>query len=111
MRIWVLTGDKQETAINIGFSCFLITPSTKLIVMRGRTLEQTLEEIQESLTKLIESDDGQEYGLVIDGTTLEFALGDLANKEFYKLGLGCKTVICCRVSPAQKVRIIFYLKC
>jgi P-type E1-E2 ATPase len=25
IKIWVLTGDKQETAINIGFSCKLLT--------------------------------------------------------------------------------------
>ena len=25
IKIWVLTGDKQETAINIGYSCQLLT--------------------------------------------------------------------------------------
>jgi P-type E1-E2 ATPase len=27
IKIWVLTGDKQETAINIGYSCRLLTDS------------------------------------------------------------------------------------
>ena len=26
IKVWVLTGDKVETAINIGFSCQLLTP-------------------------------------------------------------------------------------
>ena len=26
IHVWVLTGDKQETAINIGHSCRLLTP-------------------------------------------------------------------------------------
>ena len=25
IKVWVLTGDKQETAINIGYSCQLLT--------------------------------------------------------------------------------------
>lgn len=31
IRVWVLTGDKQETAIEIGKSCSLIKPSMELI--------------------------------------------------------------------------------
>ena len=27
IKVWVLTGDKVETAINIGFSCQLLTPN------------------------------------------------------------------------------------
>jgi P-type E1-E2 ATPase len=29
IKVWVLTGDKIETAINIGFSCKLITSEMK----------------------------------------------------------------------------------
>lgn len=31
IKIWVLTGDKQETAINIGFSCRLLTEHLELL--------------------------------------------------------------------------------
>jgi phospholipid-transporting ATPase len=31
IKVWVLTGDRQETAINIGMSCRLITESMNLV--------------------------------------------------------------------------------
>lgn len=31
VKVWVLTGDRQETAINIGMSCRLITESMNLV--------------------------------------------------------------------------------
>ena len=31
IKLWVLTGDKLETAVNIGFSCKLLSDETKLI--------------------------------------------------------------------------------
>jgi len=32
IKVWVITGDKQETAINIGIACRLISDSEKLMV-------------------------------------------------------------------------------
>jgi phospholipid-transporting ATPase len=31
IKVWVLTGDRQETAINIGMSCRLISESMNLV--------------------------------------------------------------------------------
>lgn len=39
INVWVLTGDKQETAINIGFSTNLITQGTPLIILNEPTLD------------------------------------------------------------------------
>ncbi len=33
IKVWVLTGDRQETAINIGMSCRLITESMNLVLV------------------------------------------------------------------------------
>jgi magnesium-transporting ATPase (P-type) len=33
VKIWVLTGDKEETAINIGFACQLITDDMRMVVL------------------------------------------------------------------------------
>lgn len=35
IKVWVLTGDKVETAINIGFSCQLLHPSMTIIRIEG----------------------------------------------------------------------------
>ena len=33
MKVWILTGDKQETAINIGFACHQLAKNMKLLVV------------------------------------------------------------------------------
>ncbi len=33
IKVWVLTGDKIETAVNIGYSCKLLTEDTMLIYL------------------------------------------------------------------------------
>ncbi|WOK95873.1 phospholipid-transporting ATPase 1 [Canna indica] len=35
IKVWVLTGDKQETAISIGLSCRLLTPDMHQIIING----------------------------------------------------------------------------
>jgi magnesium-transporting ATPase (P-type) len=37
VNVWVLTGDKVETAINIGQSCQLLTKSQNWFVLEGKT--------------------------------------------------------------------------
>lgn len=37
IKVWVLTGDKLETAINIGFSCNLISPATIRLIVNEKT--------------------------------------------------------------------------
>ncbi len=39
IRIWMLTGDKQETAINIGHACRLLTPAMELLVINEDSLD------------------------------------------------------------------------
>uniref|UniRef100_A0A913I3D3 Phospholipid-transporting ATPase n=1 Tax=Strongyloides stercoralis TaxID=6248 RepID=A0A913I3D3_STRER len=52
IKIWVLTGDKTETAINIGFSCKLLTDQMKdIMVIDGTTSDEV--EIQLKDTKRI----------------------------------------------------------
>ena len=38
IRVWVLTGDKQETAINIGYSTHLINPDMEVVVLNAYSL-------------------------------------------------------------------------
>lgn len=42
------------------------------------------------------------FAVVIDGDTLRYALNDDLKPLFLNLGTQCETVVCCRVSPAQK---------
>ncbi|KAJ3277529.1 hypothetical protein HK104_003219, partial [Borealophlyctis nickersoniae] len=49
IKIWVLTGDRQETAINIGFSCKLITPDMNLLVVNEGTHFETKDSLEKKL--------------------------------------------------------------
>ena len=54
IKIWVLTGDKQETAINIGYSCKLLTEEMRVFVVDEDTpegVEQQLREYGEIMDK------------------------------------------------------------
>ena len=42
IKIWVLTGDKQETAINIGYSCKLLRDDLEILICEGKTTKVQL---------------------------------------------------------------------
>lgn len=48
IKVWVLTGDKQETAISIGFSCLLLTHDMEKIIINEGTVEGCRERILEA---------------------------------------------------------------
>lgn len=52
IKLWVLTGDKQETAINIGYSCKLLSDKMKLIILNQETKQATQEALRERLDYL-----------------------------------------------------------
>lgn len=52
IKVWVLTGDRQETAINIGMSCRLISESMNLVIVNEVTAMATKEFIQKRLTAI-----------------------------------------------------------
>ncbi|XP_056232337.1 phospholipid-transporting ATPase ID isoform X1 [Seriola aureovittata] len=172
IKIWVLTGDKQETAENIGYSCNLLREEmTEVFIISGNTPEDVREELRservlknsvsvqivsESLSdcrlhKLImklffvfflwsrnartsmkpDAVDSMffpqktlvngvkaitdevvngEYGLVINGHSLAYALERSVEVEFLRTACMCKAVICCRVTPLQKAQVVELVK-
>ena len=66
IKIWVLTGDRQETAINIGYSCKLITEEMSLIVCNEKTHYETKEFLEQKLAAVkggINIESGEPGGL------------------------------------------------
>ncbi|XP_032306243.1 probable phospholipid-transporting ATPase IA isoform X4 [Drosophila ananassae] len=105
--IWVLTGDKQETAINIGYSCRLISHSMDIIILNEESLDATRDVIQRHYGEFKSSmAKDANVALVIDGTTLKYALSCDLRNDFQELCLLCRVVICCRVSPMQKAEVV-----
>uniref|UniRef100_A0A3Q2YBP1 Phospholipid-transporting ATPase n=1 Tax=Hippocampus comes TaxID=109280 RepID=A0A3Q2YBP1_HIPCM len=111
IKIWVLTGDKQETAINIGYSCRLVTHGMSLIIVNEDSLDATRSTLTAHCSSLGDSlRKENELALIIDGQTLKYALSFELRQAFLDLALSCKAVICCRVSPLQKSEIVDMVK-
>ncbi|CAG8487702.1 24445_t:CDS:2, partial [Gigaspora rosea] len=104
IRIWMLTGDKRETAINIGYSCSLIKNHSITIIIDqcfdlNLTFKQALENINANKERHVVA--------VVDGATLMVIEQDAVLMEkFVELGILCDSVICCRVSPSQKALVV-----
>lgn len=107
IKIWVLTGDKQETAINIGFACRLLTKEMNLLVVNQYTKADTRNKIDELLRQYENvSEESETLALIIDGGTLSHALEEDIKMDLLTLAKKCKAVICCRVSPLQKALVV-----
>ncbi|XP_076956043.1 putative phospholipid-transporting ATPase 9 [Bidens hawaiensis] len=128
IKIWVLTGDKMETAINIGFSCSLLREGMKqiTIILESPEIisaekagdEHVITKVsKESVKKQIIEGKAQvtasttdPCALIIDGKSLAYALHDDIKDMFLKLAVGCASVICCRSSPKQKALVTRLVK-
>ena len=113
IKIWVLTGDRQETAINIGMSCKLISEDMTLLIINEENSTATRDSIQKKLDAVrsqAASGESDTLALVIDGKSLTFALEKDMERLFLDLALMCKSVVCCRVSPLQKALVVKLVK-
>ncbi len=175
IKVWVLTGDKMETAINIGYSCRLLSSRMALLKLKdtgnAETIRRHLRKLLNSFDWLIEQerklgdslgrrimermtqcsrkgmafrsswDAGEEdvkiledpdlkvcyqpqmdaphfkqltsdtVALVVDGPALVHIFGVPEYEAmFLRLSSICRSVVACRVSPAQKRMIVRLVK-
>ena len=112
IRVWVLTGDKQETAIMIGYSCSLLTPSMQVVVLNASEeakaaagSQDALDRVRAMLLTFMEDQielflggagehgegdvgaAGEEgvspFAVVIDGYTLRMILGEPGRRRLW----------------------------
>ncbi|GAU21473.1 hypothetical protein TSUD_241960 [Trifolium subterraneum] len=127
IKIWVLTGDKMETAINIGLLrqgmkqliIQLESPEIKALekaedksVVEKALRENIRHQISEGAQQLVASRGTYEeaFALIIDGKSLAYALEDNTKDMFLDLAIRCASVICCRSSPKQKALVTKLVK-
>lgn len=126
IKLWVLTGDKVETAINIGFSCNLLDNDMDLVILKVTddnvsSMEALLDEklalfgLTGSKEELAAAQNDHEppaptHALIIDGDSLKLALDDSVKRKFLLLCRKCRSVLCCRVSPSQKAAVVNMVK-
>jgi len=110
VRVWMMTGDKLETALNIGLSCGLLNDDMDIIVLSEADLEGTSAQIDRALGRwsalLADGWEPQKFGLVIDGGTLHWALLPELQHKLMLLGRSARSLIACRVSPKQKTEMV-----
>uniref|UniRef100_A0A3Q3EE34 Phospholipid-transporting ATPase n=1 Tax=Labrus bergylta TaxID=56723 RepID=A0A3Q3EE34_9LABR len=113
IQVWVLTGDKTETAVNIGYACRLLEEEDLVINMNlvfqllcTSLLDCTLEEVRRYSADPRNVDTTPDISLVIDGRTLTMALESDLRDRFLELAKCCRSVLCCRVTPLQKSRVV-----
>ena len=101
INVWILTGDKEETAVNIGYASGILDNSTHRIFITSLDPNKILSEINEaqnSLDKAIKN--GLDSVMVISGDSLlKIQMNDKLKKLFLKVGSKCQSVIACRMSP------------
>ncbi|KRX06108.1 P-type ATPase, cytoplasmic domain N [Pseudocohnilembus persalinus] len=116
---WILTGDRKETAINIGYSTQVLDQYQKLIDLDYiKFLNLNLEKLEFDLNKnsssnySIKSSNLQNsFSIVVEGETIEKIFENQENKlKFSKLTDLVKQVIACRVSPKQKKDVVSLYK-
>ncbi|GJP32690.1 hypothetical protein CLOM_g17291 [Closterium sp. NIES-68] len=127
IRLWVLTGDKLETAVNIGFACRLLRPGMQQHVVFLEDNERMEADaaaagadVAEFAVRAIHSQIlsakaaamaphtplAAPHAIVIDGKALSHVLATAAlRSDFLQAALACASVICCRVSPKQKAQV------
>lgn len=129
IKIWVLTGDKQETAINIGYSCKLLTEDMKeVLIIDAEEEEEVLEQLKEANDKIdsamsqfnesedqADTTDGKHqdpptFAIVMNGHSLQHALLKHNEIQLLETASKCKAVICCRVTPLQKKLVVDLVK-
>lgn len=104
IRVWVLTGDKVETAISIALSCKLLTEDMNNQVIDG-------SDAREVHSQLKQAGGGFQPSLTITGVSLAVALErDWLRELLFQVAEECCAVICCRVSPKQKADVVLLVK-
>ena len=125
LRIWMLTGDKLETAVNIGYACSLLTDGMDVhtVTLNLEDHRITAQMTHEDRAEVFTSQITEQFakiklrvaksllsGLVIEGNALSYAITPENADALIDICGVCGSVICCRVSPRQKAQVTELVK-
>ncbi|KAK4690477.1 hypothetical protein P7C71_g6323, partial [Lecanoromycetidae sp. Uapishka_2] len=105
IKLWMLTGDKRETAINVGHSCRLIRDYSSITI-----LDQELGDVSQRIAAAMIDMNNSKVAhsvVVIDGRTLSMiSASEPLRQLFLDLAILVDAVVCCRASPSQKAFLV-----
>ena len=112
MKIWMLTGDKLDTAKNIAISCKLFNEEMKIYEISNF---EDLDKLKSTLISILRNKEFYEQninkGLIISSDILEIIFEDeMLLKIFFGIAINCLSVVCCRTSPKQKAQLVNLVK-
>ncbi|RXG55805.1 putative phospholipid-transporting ATPase IIB [Armadillidium vulgare] len=101
--IWMLTGDKLETATCIAKSSRLVSPTQSLHVFGNVSSRQEAHRELQILSRKTDS------AVIIKGESLDLSL-QYYEHELMELAVQCPAVVVCRCSPTQKALVVKLIK-
>ena len=110
IKVWMLTGDKLETAENIAFSCRLIQDDFQKIYLRETDdITLKLDEFQDTLAKRTPE---TKISLIVEGPVIMKIVADklLAANYVRHVLTKMDSVVCCRMSPNGKGDVVQLIK-
>lgn len=111
VKVWMLTGDKLETAKNIGYSCRLLTDDMVIFQAQGSKEAEKLftEELVRNNQNMME--ELRKRAVIFDAEALTFLTKTPQSlKHFITVAKTCNSVILSRASPSQKADIVRMIK-
>ena len=115
IKVWMLTGDKMETAENIGRSCNLVQDHFAVLRLNFRK-EQGIPLLKEKLQELVEITQNyvkikKHKAFILEGPNLGEILKSFETEVLLiQIVQYCEAVICCRVTPKQKADVVKLVK-
>lgn len=110
IKVWMLTGDRFETAISTAFLSNIIQASTIQLHLLQNDLESISKSIYNFLDLISSTNSNNNFALVVNGKVVEVLLSDSfasspEYEKFCNVLKQCRTLLCCRLSPLQKSQI------
>jgi phospholipid-translocating P-type ATPase (flippase) len=110
IKVWMLTGDKLETAENIAYSCKLIQESFKKIYLREK--DNIAERLVHIGREIDEYKGKDKISLIVEGPVIMRITEnkDIARRYVDEVFSHCDSVVCCRMSPNGKGDVVSLVK-
>ena len=114
MKVWMLTGDKVETATCISISAGIKSKNQSIFTIRNdefshESKEDDIRELRKKLEDYRKKISIDPHIFIIDGDSLDLALNN-CEEDFFTTTMNAPSVVCCRCSPTQKRKIVKTIK-
>ena len=111
VTVWVLTGDKKETAVKVSLAAGHLQPDMRLLDLCGLSSPEQVSSRLASVETVVETG-SQPCGLIVDGQTLASVLARPALRvQFCRLVSSLSSpLVGCRLSPLQKSEVVRMMK-